>query len=492
MNQSGMLHSRSTERIVLIAGFLLMFIPGAILFSNIQLTDRIFVSRDILTLSPIGEVVRPSRIVRRRGEDELAFSTSHSGDPVFVGDTIITGKDSSTKINLSDGSILEIGPESMIKISPVRTFSFKGIEKKFNVTVQAGAIKAKVEGEAAPIVFQSLTGEVLKEISPPVRQPEEPLTTPAITTALPVATIEEPKPLAADFVEITAPPPVEIPASRESPSPGAVLPVQNNLSEAPAAPSKLPPLTQAVSRQPETGKMITDFLSTLKPEPLEVKTEPLPPAAEERPLLSKFMAPLQPVPDLEVTPLPAKPLISDEADMRDQQFIFKWKDGGFRVKLPYSLKIEHGSETLSFETNNTEYRWNLPLEAEGKIRWWVEAMLREGDKIQSKPQESSWKLPTPILASPGNKLELPEFYLKGESHEILLTWKQMQICKSFELNVSKTEDFKEVIFKVSTKRNFQTFPVQKPGKYFWRVGCNYTEQFKAFSKPFSFKLNRLN
>jgi hypothetical protein len=204
------------------------------------------------------------------------------------------------------------------------------------------------------------------------------------------------------------------------------------------------------------------------------------------------VAPLQPVPDLEVTPLPATPLISDEADMREQQFIFKWKDGGYRVKLPYALKIEHGNETLSFETNNTEYRWNLPLEAEGKIRWWVEATLREGDKIQSKPQESTWKLPTPVLASPGNNLDLPEFYLKGESHEVLLTWKQMQICKSFELNVSKTEDFKEVIFKISTKKNFHTFPVQKPGKYFWRVGCNYTEEFKAFSAPFSFRLSRLN
>jgi hypothetical protein len=492
MNQSGLLQSRSTERMILIAGFLLMLIPGAILVSNVQLTNLVFLSRDILTLSPIGEVVRPSRIVRRRSEDELAFSTSHSGDPVFVGDTIITGKESSTRIHLSDGSVLEVYPESMIKILPVRTFSFWGIKKKFNVTVQAGAVKARVGEEAAPIIFQSLTGTILKEIAPTVRQPKEPLTSPTITTALPVATTETPKPVTADFVVITAPPPAELPVSKESPIPGAVLPVQNPLSEAPSSLSKLPPLTPEISRKPETGRMISDFLSTLQPEPLEVKTEALPPATEEQPLLSKFVAPLQPVPDLEVTPLPATSLISEEADMRDQQFIFKWRDGGFRVKLPYSLKIEHGSETLSFETNNTEYRWNLPLEAKGKIRWWVEALLREGDKIQSKPQESSWTLPTPILASPGNKLELPEFYLKGESREVLLTWKQMKICKSFELNVSKTEDFKEVIFKVRTKKNFKTFPVQKPGKYFWRVGCNYTEEFKAFSQPFSFKLSRLN
>jgi hypothetical protein len=505
MSQSGLIESGRIEKIVLAAGLLLLLVPGTILFSNVQIANRFFSSKDILTLSPIGEVVNPSRIVRRRGEDDPAFLTIKSGDPVFVGDTIITGKQSSTRINLSDGSVIEVGPESMLKIAPVRTFSFKGIQKKINVTVQAGAIKARVDDEASPIVFQSLKGEVLKEIKPaptPASAPQAPVTEPlAKTDPLLPAQTQAPEtaatPAPEEFVTITAAPPAEFPVAPPSPTasmaPIAQAPVP--APEAPPAPAAqaqaLPP--EALTR-PEAPRLITDFLSNLKPEPAETpiqqETKQAPQA--ESPLLSKYVAPLNPVPDLEVTPLPATPLISDEADLKEQRFVFKWKDGGFQVKLPYILKIEHEGQTLKFETDQTEYSWSLPLAAEGKIRWWVEAMLRNGNTVQSKKQDSSWKLPVPVLASPGNGLDLPEFYLKGESHEVLLTWKQMQICSSFELNVSKTADFKEVLFKAVTKRNFHTFPVQKPGRYFWRVGCNYTTEFKAFSGPFSFKLSRLN
>jgi len=445
------------------------------LSTNILLTDLFFASRDILSLSPIGEITLPDRIVRRKGEDESAFRPSRSGDSVFVGDTIITGKESSTRINFSDGSTLELGPESMVKIEPIRSYSFSGIRKKLRVTVQAGSVKASTSSASTPMVFESLAGKKLKELEPPK----------------PVELVKiAPK----ELEVITAPAPLVLaPApTQASSTPASVLPVKTSVSEAPAAPSRLPPLTPELIRKPETPRMLAEFLSNLKPEPVEanapVAKEPM---IEEKPLLSNYVAPLQAIPDIEVTPLPATPIISDQADLTEQMFQFKWKDAGYRVQLPYSLKIQFKDKLLEFKTPETEYKWNLPLEAEGKISWWVEATFRDGETIQSKKQESSWKLPTPILASPGNHLELPEFYVKGESHEVLLTWKQMQICKGFELNVSTTDDFKEVIFKTRTRKNFQTFPVAKPGTYFWRVACEYTPEYKAFSSPFSFKLSRL-
>ncbi|NDD92913.1 hypothetical protein EBZ37_12610, partial [bacterium] len=160
MNQVGSLRSKSTERTILITGILMMAVPGAILSANILLTDLFFASRDILSLSPIGEITLPDRIVRRKGEDESAFRPSRSGDSVFVGDTIITGKESSTRINFSDGSTLELGPESMVKIEPIRSYSFSGIRKKLRVTVQAGSVKASTSSASTPMVFESLAGTV--------------------------------------------------------------------------------------------------------------------------------------------------------------------------------------------------------------------------------------------------------------------------------------------------------------------------------------------
>jgi len=464
MNRTDLAPSRSIEKAVLGAGIFLLLVPGAILFTNLRLVDTLFQSSDVLSLSPIGEIKRPERIVRRRGEDQLAFLTVRSGEPIFVGDTILTGKDSSTRIHLSDGSVLQVGPESMIKIDPVRNFSFKGIKKKFNVTIQAGEIKAKKEADSPPIVFKSLSGSVLQELSSP-------------------AAPEEATPM--EFTVVSAPETLPNPAS----VPVAAPEVAN---QAPASPAELPPLTPELITAPGTGRMITDFLSKLEPEAVEIKKQETSPSQEDQPLLSKFSAPIQEVPDIEVDPLPPTSILSDDADLKDLKFHFKWKDAGFRVKLPYVLKIQHKGNLLEFQTPGLEYDWPLPLEADGTIKWWVTATLADGSSIESKKQDSSWRLPKPILASPGNNLELPEFYLKGESHEVLLTWKQMKVCTGYEVNVSKSEDFKVLEFKASTRKNFHTFPVAKPGRYFWRVGCAYSKDFSAFSNPFSFKLSKLN
>lgn len=479
MSTPTLIQSKSTERLVLAIGLLLIIGPAALLGSNIQITDRFFPSRDLLSLSPIGEVIRPSRIVRRKGEDESAFTPTRSGDPLFVGDTIITGKESSTQITLSDGNTLELSAESMIRIEPVRSFSFKGIEKKLLVTIQAGTVKAKVKPNSVKMTLQSPSGKILKEIAPP-SAPVSPQQKPGkIVSAV---DLSDPDPGLFDgstYETVSLPPPPAEVVSAKSAS--------TSLAPAPAPEGLAKPstFTPEFLRRPEAYKLVAEFLSQLKP----VQSEEPAPSLPEKPILSKFVAPFEPVPVIEVAPVTS--LITDQAELKDQQFTFKWKDGGIRIALPYSLKIEHKAETLSFESEVTEYHWNLPYEVEGQIRWWVEAKLKDGGKVRSKKQDASWKLPVPVLASPGNGLELPEFYVKGESHEVLLTWKQVQICKSFEVQVSTASDFKEVVFKEKTKKNFETFPVEKPGTYFWRVGCNYTQDFKGFSAPFSFKLTRL-
>ncbi|MBU6154858.1 MAG: hypothetical protein KGP28_11195 [Bdellovibrionales bacterium] len=489
MRQSGLIHSRSTERSVLISGLLLLLIPGGILLSNVRIADFFVFSTDLLSLSPIGEVIRPDKIVRRRGEDDVAFATINSGDPVFVGDTIITGKDSSTRIDLSDGGTLEVGPESMIKITPVRSFSFKGIQKKFDITVQSGSVKASTKDSSYPFVFKDLLGSIIKEVTPTEPRLTNSISDPQDSDASKMrnpdlATKE-------NYVLVEAPRPEDLPSSRKSPAPPLALPGSKGLTQAPSAPNTLPPLTPALLREAGTAKMIQDFLSNLEPDDSELKNKAQGEDSGSQPLLTRFFAPLQNVPDIEVDPLPPTTIISEEADLKDQHLIFRWKDVGFRLRPPYVLKIQHKDILQSHETPLTEYQWSLPYEEEGRVVWWVEASLLDGVKIESAKQEASWKLPTPILASPGNNLELPEFYLKGETHEVLLTWKQMKICKSFELNVSKNRDFKSLEFKAVTPKNFHTFPVMKPGRYFWRVGCAYTKDFKAFSKPFSFTLSRL-
>ncbi|NDG85154.1 MAG: hypothetical protein EBX52_08990, partial [Proteobacteria bacterium] len=217
--------SRSLERAVL--GFGILFIAGpAVIFGlNIEITERFFGAKDVLSQSNIGEIIRPKNVVKKKGNEDSAYGSARQGDPIYVGDTVMTGKESFTRVTLSDGSVLDLGPETLVRIEPVRSFSLKGIKKKLKITVEAGAVKAKTKTNSAPIVIESSSGEILKEIiAPPVV-----MTTPtpappvAAVSGTPVALVTAPAAVAAEdeFFEavVTAPTPApadSAPSKKES------------------------------------------------------------------------------------------------------------------------------------------------------------------------------------------------------------------------------------------------------------------------------------
>ncbi len=159
--------SRTAERLVLALGILLILTPISATLLGLDVTGRFFGARDFFSQSNIGEVLRPSKIVKRKGEDDLAYESANQGDPIHTGDTVMTGKESFTRITLTDGTALELGPESLIKIDPVRTFTFAGIEKKLRVTVVSGKVKVLSSPNSASVVLVNSAGEILEEIAPP-------------------------------------------------------------------------------------------------------------------------------------------------------------------------------------------------------------------------------------------------------------------------------------------------------------------------------------
>jgi hypothetical protein len=518
--------SRRIEKTVLSIGVLLILIPTAVFVLNIQITERFFGARDVLSQSNIGEIIRPKKIVKKRSGEDSAYGSASQGDPIYVGDTVMTGKDSFTRVNLSDGSVLDLGPDTLVRIEPVRSFSFKGIKRKLKITVEAGAVKAKAKVNSAPIVLESATGEVLKEIAPPPVVMAPPTPAPiAVVTPTPAPAIAGALPGSQ-----TPPSSVALPAT---PTPVAVAVEEDEFFEAVVAAPTPPPAPAPIAKKAESA--IAKFFGS-KSEPVTVAT-PAPVASpsasatpgliakgepKPEPKASQAVAPIVPAPapvaapvfrfdpevdtkKTEVAPLLSKAVITvkkpvavqvltpehkgilpDTVKLEDQHFNLSWKDGGVAVKPPYTVWIEHNGNREKRVTEENKTVWNIPLEAEGKIEWWVEVALRDEGKIESKKQLASWAFPTPKLSSPANQLEVPDFYLIGPKRDLTLTWKSSPICKKFEVAVSKMENFTSVLLKTETDKNFQNFSNPAPGTYYWRVACDYTDSFRLFSKPSQF------
>lgn len=199
---------RPDERTFLALGLLFIFIPLLVEFSGLRIFERMAPGKDILNQSPIGEITRQERTVRKRSESTATFSGLRPGDYIFVGDRILTGKEASARIHLTDGSLLELGPESLIRIEPVRTLGFGGVIRKIKITLERGTVKTAVRPDGAPVLIENARGEVLLEVLPssPVPAPaarfvETRLSEDVDTTELP-ATEESP----ADAVENTSEP----------------------------------------------------------------------------------------------------------------------------------------------------------------------------------------------------------------------------------------------------------------------------------------------
>lgn len=606
--------TKLTESAILIAGVLMILGPGALISLNIQITERFFGAKDMLAQSPIGEITKPRKVVRKKGEEDSAYLKAKQGDPVFEGDTVLTGKESSTKVTLSDGTVLELGPESMIRIEPVRSFSFKGIQKKFEITVETGAIKAKAKSNSAPVVLKSSEGQVLKEIAPvnavkkktPGFLPNlaqnlpipKPVTKPNLTPA------PEPEEFEQEEAAVSVPPvvvkaPVTAPAV---PSTGASSTV-NPITPPPSAMSKLPGVSEK-DLIPDAEEMIDTPLEAeekpilskpvlaMAPKPKPVPSLILPTLPTIPPVAVSTPTPT-PVPVIKATPTPIPTptprkreteIVLLQATLKEQKFYLSWRDQRKNPKAQYKVSVIHGGKTSNIIASETETTWALPAKKEGVMEWFVEGLnddgtfsksnkrsetwklesivspdlmpegseilgdkvrLRWKDKrknpggpykvsithlgrtdtvisstldatwslplrptgkaewfieapdaaeglIKSKSLAIAWRFQTPTLMFPKPDAAIPEDFLKGDRHELLMTWAPLSTCKEYHLNVSISPRFESLLYTKITARNFQRFSVERTGEYFWRVGCSYGESFTVYSIPRRFKILGLN
>ncbi len=440
---------RFDERTIILFGIFLILLPLSVQLSGFRVTDRLLPTRDLLSQSPIGEINRRKNTVRKRAETTPVFSSLSPGEALFVGDRILTGKASSARITLSDGNLLELGPESLIRIEPIRTIGFGGIKRKIKITLESGTVKAAVRPNSAPIVVENPKGETILEAVPP---PAPPTQTQTARVESPPAQAVPPQP---EFQTVTINEP-EAPAVKETLR-------AEEVKAAVEAPKKVPGLA-------EREEVI-----------------------EERPLLSKItLAVRPPAEEIRFLPFQTTQVLSVDLPLNEQTFRFQWKPVGFGLDGAYRVIIrEEGKETVREIVGET-LTLPVPDALSGALDLQIEGKLKTGEAIRSRPQHFEWKLPAPVPVSPvdGSNARTSRIRLGSGVSKMILGWKEMKACPAFRVEISREESsFSRPESVIETSDNFAPITLPEPGNWKWRVICKFSNRASVPSTPLRFKVD---
>lgn len=405
------------EKSVLILGLALIALPILIELTGFRFTERLSPGKDLLSQSPIGEIIRQSRSVRKRREASTSFSSITPGESLFVGDRIMTGKGASARVNLTDGNILELGPESLIRIEPVRSLGFGGIKRKIKITLESGTVKAAVRSDGAPIVVENTRGEVILEALPPPVPP--------------------------------APASLTVPPNVSAPAPEFVA------VEAKSAQVTLPEIeTSSGPSVPETAA-------------------PEKSAIQERPLLSRLTLALRPPPEeIKVLSSPKSGPLSEDVPLPDQKFKFQWKSVGYARETPYRIKIRESGRERVLESERETLEIPVPLAPTGDWEFQIETGMKSGEIIRSKPVQFNWSLPSPQPVSPADRSHFTSDQLRTFTKKFLLGWKELPACPKYRIDVGREElPIHSSTSTFETSENFIAIPIPESGAWKWKVTC---------------------
>ena len=126
--------------------------------------------------------------------------------------------------------------------------------------------------------------------------------------------------------------------------------------------------------------------------------------------------------------------------------------------------------------------------SDGKYFWRVKQMSSLGN-------ESLWSSVSEFSLAPAvRKIELirPRERKKIASFDIRFSWREDELCETYELSISRTVDFDNVIVREETDDASYTLELDDESEYHWFVSCLTKLERKLFSPIRSFEIDFSN
>jgi cell division septation protein DedD len=150
---------------VLIAFAMMLFLASlAAYVTEFPLRNYIFGLEPEQAHEEIGKVGTSTGPLKREMLGQADFKVIEQGAALFVRDTIVTGDSSGATIHLQDGSSIELGPRTMVKLENEGRTSLLGVTRTTRIDVVTGQVTGKASPNASSkknqVVIRTRTQEI--------------------------------------------------------------------------------------------------------------------------------------------------------------------------------------------------------------------------------------------------------------------------------------------------------------------------------------------
>lgn len=482
------------EKVMIVAALLVFVLSFLMLQSDRKLYPLIFNLKDWRSVPiKVGSIALPMGDVKRQSELSTLFKPAKDKEEIYNHDYIFTDQNSGVRLLIDDGSVVDLGPNTMIRISVDSLFGFSGLFRNVNLNVVMGKVAVKADSLKFNVRSQGRSEKI--EVSQKQQKTFDVANVPFIK---PVDHYES-LPLTGSKNNTR---------SNEiiTPQNGQPLQVVNKDSSTLIKVSILSPLNFSVLQLPEFSEKL-EF-------PLVIQAQFDVPPEQEASSLKLFLTLIG----------QNEPIVDKMINVQKNSYSLKTI-----LKKPGTYRLQLGSEQISFElkedfhgiTLNPAKIGGVPLEKakseiylsenydvnlswkplqnvkeykilfadpanpdkvirteinktnsysfnsgklfQGSFLYQVTAVEESGFISTSNWDLFQFALKSPVLTAPKNET-LFKHHAKVE-----LVWSKSSFSNIYDIEIFEDSKLTKPIFKQRTSNNFYYFRTERKGQFFWRT-----------------------
>lgn len=431
---------------------------------------------------------------KRKQTGLIEFQDTKMGADLYNYDTVITSPDGAAQLTLNDGSKIDLGPATMIKLVFNSQIGFGGISRIAEVQVVTGQVAGSAKNSKILIKSGTQVLEIQKNTKNTVKSSP-------VVFKKPVSKIKA-NPLA--WTQASAFSDKKTADTRKEtleliyPTLGTSLRVRDG--------SRVPEVPVEFRIKTSTGGGVHDFIlkhTSNTGEETEVIQRQIVSEKGEGKFIYRLTAPgkytwevmsarkdgfstptqMQSQFTVEsdfigVEPLPVliagKPVDSNlfQGDMIEAgELTLRWKAIALADK--YTVKIYEGADASKLFSSKevSDPQFGVPMKdvIGKKMSFEVSSALPNGFRVIMKKLPIQFNFLPPVLTVPSKEAVMSLARISQENGTMLLTWQKTNFTESYEIEIARDPLFKQIEGKKTVPDHLWMWKPTKPGNYWWRV-----------------------
>lgn len=487
---------KNWEKALIVVSVFVFIFSLMLYFSEISLTSYLLGIEDQSKKVEVGFLLEQTSPIKRKAVESIQFKEIANKAILFNKDTLVTDSDVKASLQLKDGSIIELGPNTMIQLSFDSTFGLNGISRAAKVDVISGsvegknlqsAVKIRVAGEVYDLEEQkkikintakpkvAISDDTKQALPEAIKDPwfataeKEMKSSPKIVYEKPAPPVEFKILYPAQGANILPPKEaklVKIPMQFKWTMNRPEMPVYIKLYKIENSKPRL--VSAVINRSYSTERNTVISLDGPGKYKWEVDL-----AQEE-----SFAAPVSKSAEFSVSSeiigiKLAKPQTTSRSDSSDVKLVWTPYAGTKNYVVTAFRDPDKKQIIWKKKIDKTEFLFDLKSVILGKIDprvyFDVEGANSAGISVKSNVESIDFGFFNTEPVIPSTNEQISEGKLKKEDKRMIFTWEKKHLASAYAFELATDPEFKQMIRRVGTRENFVLLDPLRPGNYFWRI-----------------------